>query len=59
MWKVNIIEAESRWAHQIDEVKEFDTLEEANAFVQKFNANNNLSYVPDRNMYAGDPYKWK
>lgn len=45
--KVIIREFEKGWGNKIDEVKEFDTLEEANEFCWEFNKENNLNYVPD------------
>lgn len=45
--KVVIKEYEIGWGNTIDEVKEFDTLEEANEFCWDFNSKNNLLNVPN------------
>jgi hypothetical protein len=50
--KVAIIESERGWGSKIDEVKEFDTPEEAKDFVTKFNAGNDKPEVPDWYMRA-------
>jgi hypothetical protein len=50
--KVFIIESEAGWGQKVDEVKEFPTKEEANAFVKEFNSYNSLPYTPDWYMYA-------
>lgn len=50
--EVLIIESERGWGQKVDEVKEFDTLEEAEKFVKEFNSYNNLKVVPDWYMYA-------
>lgn len=50
--KVHIIESERGWGQKVDEVREFDTYEEALAFCEDFNKDNNLPYVPDWYMYA-------
>lgn len=49
---VHIIESERGWGQRVDEVKEFDTLEQAEEFVKDFNAENDKDYVPDWYMYA-------
>jgi hypothetical protein len=54
--KVEIIESERGWGQRVDEVKEFDTREEAEDFCKKYNASNNLSYVPD--WYHVRSYCW-
>ena len=46
-FKVNVIESESGWGQKIDEVVEFDTYEEAVAYIEKTNAKNNQSKVPE------------
>lgn len=50
--RVNLIESESGWGSRIDEVKYFDTMEEAEAFVIEFNKYNDKPTVPDWYMYA-------
>lgn len=50
--RVIIREFERGWGNKIDEIKEFDTLEEANEFCWEFNSKNNLDYVPDWYMTA-------
>lgn len=55
MWKVTIIESERGWGQRVDEVKEFETYENAKKFQIKFNAVNNEDHVPDWYMLAYDP----
>jgi hypothetical protein len=50
--KVEIIESERGWGAKVDEVKEFDTLKEAEAFIKEYNAQNHEPEVPDWYMYA-------
>lgn len=50
--RVAIIESERGWGQKIDEVREFETLEEATIFCEDYNKDNNLPYVPDWYMYA-------
>lgn len=50
--KVIIREFERGWGNKIDEVKEFETLQEAKDFVTEFNSKNNLPYAPDYYMTA-------
>lgn len=52
MVKVNIIESERGWGQRVDEVKEFETLEIAEAFCREFNAENTEETVPDWYMRA-------
>ena len=52
MVKVNIIESERGWGSKIDEVKEFETLELAEAFCTEFNAQNTEPTAPDWYMRA-------
>lgn len=49
---VHIIESERGWGSKVDEVKEFDTREEAVLFCREYNAGNNMPQVPDWYMYA-------
>lgn len=56
-FKVYIIESDSFTGSKIDEIKEFDTHEEALGFVQEYNSFNdknskNFAKVPDWYMYA-------
>jgi hypothetical protein len=53
---VNIIESERGWGSKIDEVKEFATIEAADAFVKEFNKDNNEDVAPDWYMVATKPY---
>lgn len=57
MWKLYIIESERGWGQRIDEVKNFDSREEAVKYKQEFNSKNDLDYVPDWYMYADGPYE--
>ncbi|MGD9381595.1 MAG: hypothetical protein PVI03_04050 [Candidatus Thorarchaeota archaeon] len=52
MTKVYIIESERGWGQKVDEVKEFETREEAVAFCKDFNKDNNQFPVPDWYMVA-------
>lgn len=52
MTKVLIIESERGWGSKVDMTKEFDTLEAANLFIEKFNLENDKDTVPDWYMYA-------
>jgi len=40
------------WGQRVDEIKEFLDLESANLFIDDYNKENNLDYVPDWYMYA-------
>ncbi len=44
---VDIIESERGWGQRLDETKEFDTIEEAVAYVKEFNSHNDKETVPD------------
>lgn len=50
--KVAIIESERGWGTKIDEIIEFNTLEEAEDFINEYNSVNNKEVVPDWYMYA-------
>jgi len=52
--KVYIIESERGWGQKVDEVKEFDTKEEAEAFARAYNRENNppMADTPEWYMYA-------
>lgn len=52
MVKVAIIESERGWGQKIDEIKEFDTVEEAEKFCHEFNKDNTGDVVPDWYMVA-------
>ena len=52
MIKVQIIESERGWGQRLDEVKEFKTLKEAEAFCAAFNSKNDKDVVPDWYMRA-------
>ena len=52
MIKVNIWEYEKGWGSKIDETKEFDSREEAVAFCEDFNKDNNEPVTPDWYMVA-------
>lgn len=56
-FRVDIIESERGWGQKIDEQKFFDDATEAYKFVEDFNKQNNLDYVPDWYMYAQDPVR--
>jgi hypothetical protein len=50
--KVEIIESERGWGQKVDDVRNFDTLSEAQKFVDEYNSKNNEPEVPDWYMYA-------
>jgi transcriptional regulator CtsR len=50
--KVYIIESERGWGQKIDEIKKFESEEEADKFIKKFNSKNDKNIVPDWYMYA-------
>jgi hypothetical protein len=50
--KVVIIESERGWGSKVDEIKEFDTREEAKDFVEEFNSHNTEKTTPDWYMVA-------
>lgn len=58
MVKVEIIESERGWGQKVDQVKEFATREEADAFIKEFNKDNNKSIIPDWYMYARIQGEW-
>lgn len=49
---VEIVESERGWGSKVDELKTFDTKEEAEEFVKNYNSKNNKEKVPDWYMYA-------
>ena len=49
---IKIEEYERGWGSKIDEIIGFDTKEEANAYIKKYNAANNEPTVPDWYMVA-------
>lgn len=56
-FRVDIIESEKGWGQKIEETKYFETLEEAQSFVEKFNKNLPKDKVPDYYVIAKDPVK--
>lgn len=54
-YRVEIIESEYGWGQHVEEIKYFDTLEEAKDYQIEFNAMNDETEVPDWYMYATDP----
>jgi hypothetical protein len=51
-FKVEIVESERGWGQRTDEIKEFDTYEEARDYIKEFNSKNTEESVPDWYMYA-------
>lgn len=49
---VYIIESERGWGTKVDEIKYFDSQEEAFAFMKEFNKNNDKPVAPDWYMAA-------
>ena len=56
-YRVDIIESERGWGQKVDDIKFFDSEDEAKAFVRDYNKDNNLPQVPDWYMYADGPTK--
>ena len=54
-WRVTVIESESGWGQKIDEYRRFETKEEAEAWVKKYNSANDIPSVPAWYMYAESP----
>ncbi len=52
MIKVNIWEMDRFMGSKLDEVKTFNTLEQAEVFCKEYNSHNNLPYVPEWYMVA-------
>ena len=52
MTKVFIMEYERGWGNKIDEVKEFKTREDAEAFCKEYNSKNTSESAPDWYMQA-------
>lgn len=50
--RVVIVESERGWGTKIDEIKYFDTQEEAEKFCKEFNKDNPTDHVPDWYMQA-------
>lgn len=50
--KVTVIESERGWGSKVDEVKYFETREEAQEYVRIFNSKNTAPVAPDWYMYA-------
>ena len=51
-YRVDIIESERGWGQKVEDVKFFDTEDEADTYCKQFNKDNNLPYVPDWYMVA-------
>ena len=51
-FKVALLEFERGWGSKIDEIKGFDTKEEADTFIKEFNSYNTSETVPDWYMIA-------
>ena len=57
MWKVAIIEYEAGWGSRVDEIKEFDTFDDAKQFQIDYNRKyNNEPTTPDWYMIAEKPH---
>lgn len=50
--KVQLWEFERDWGSRLDETREFDSKEEAQTFLNEFNAKNTSEHVPDWYMIA-------
>ena len=51
-YKVALREYERGWGSRIDEIREFDSLDEAEKFIIEFNSENDKEIVPDWYMTA-------
>ena len=51
-FKAAVMESERGWGCRVDEIKEFDTEQERDEFIARFNAQNDSTVVPDWYMYA-------
>lgn len=51
-YQVAIIESERGWGQKLEDIREFDSRKEADAFIAEYNKENNLPQVPDWYMYA-------
>jgi hypothetical protein len=58
-WAVDLVEYEAGWGSRLDEVRLFDTFEEAEAYVKDFNSENTEATPPDWYMVANGPYRKK
>jgi hypothetical protein len=52
LYRVKIYESERGWGQKLDEVKYFESKEEAMAFIDKYNSKNNKNVTPDWYMFA-------
>lgn len=52
IFKAGIYEYERGWGSKLDEVREFDTAQERDTFIQNFNSQNTEDTVPDWYMVA-------
>ena len=50
--QVAVVESERGWGQKIDEIKDFNSREEAEEFVKEFNSHNTSETVPDWYMFA-------
>jgi hypothetical protein len=57
VYRVDIIESERGWGRKVDEQKFFDNYEEAESFMEKYNADLPPGPAPDWYMQAEGPYK--
>ena len=51
-YKATIMEYERGWGSRVDEVREFDTESERDAFIVEFNSHNTADTAPDWYMVA-------
>ena len=55
-YRVDIIESEAGWGQRVDDTRDFDSKQEAETFVEKYNKVNNSPKTPSWYMYATQPY---
>lgn len=58
-FKVTVIESERGWGQKVDEVRTFDTYDEAAEFRDRINGKNTSPTAPEIYWQAGDPVEVK
>jgi hypothetical protein len=56
-YRVTLIESERGWGQSILYYKDFETIEEANAYMKAENAKNTAKSAPDYYIYATEPVR--
>lgn len=55
VYRVVVIESEAGWGQRVDEIRDFKTKAEADAFVKATNSANTASHAPDIYWRADEP----